>query len=106
MGYSETCYSKGIRIVLWVDQNQTGKWICNFAVPRLMISGTPTFQNSASGEYLTEGQAKKAAFESAKKVLADSQDFGSGPDPGAVTSTIMKHPAERLKNQNKRPAKG
>jgi hypothetical protein len=65
----ETFYSRGIKIILSVERNIRGKWTCQFAVPRLIVSGMPTFHQCPSGEHQTEAQARAAGFRSAKMML-------------------------------------
>jgi hypothetical protein len=66
---TETCYSKGIKIILSVDQNVRGKWTCQFAIPRLIASGMRILYQCPSGEHPTETQARTAGFASAKLML-------------------------------------
>jgi hypothetical protein len=65
----DRCYSKGRKVILIPWQKNNGMWVCRFTIPGLKESEGGRYQDSPSGEYETEWEAKTAAFECAKRVL-------------------------------------
>lgn len=78
----ETCYSRGKKILLASIRNRKGKWMCRFTIPGLVTPENMGYQDSAPEEYETEGEAKAAAFESAKRVLDSSHEMTHENNPG------------------------
>jgi hypothetical protein len=70
---AETCYSHGVKIILVPSQNKNGKWVCRFTIPGFHGTGIGRYADHQPVEHETEGAAKTAAFEHAKRLL-DSSD--------------------------------
>lgn len=66
---AETCYSKGMKIVLLPEQKRNGTWVCRFTIPGLPDAALRRSRDTALDGYATEWEAKTAAFEAAKRRL-------------------------------------
>ncbi|CAI4033294.1 hypothetical protein DNFV4_03730 [Nitrospira tepida] len=70
---AETCYSHGVKIILVPSRNKNGKWVCRFTIPGFHGTGIGGYSDHPPGEHETEGAAKTAAFEHAKRLLDSSR---------------------------------
>ena len=71
---TETCYSKGQKVVLVTSQIKNGKWLCKFSIP-----GSSYLDDGLQGQDLSKGhntewEARTQAFQRAKLMLEGSQD--------------------------------
>jgi hypothetical protein len=75
---TETCYSKGQKVILVTSQVKNGKWLCKFSIPGFShVDGGLQGQDSSKG-YKTEWEARTNAFQRAKLVLDGSQKMTQG----------------------------
>jgi hypothetical protein len=75
---TETCYSKGQKVILVTSQIKNGKWLCKFSIPGFShLDGGLEGQDSSRG-YKTEWDARTNAFQRAKSFLDRSQDMTQG----------------------------
>jgi hypothetical protein len=76
---TETCYTKGQKVILVTSQTKNGKWLCAFSIPGFNhLDGSRSDQNSSNG-YKTEWEARTNAFQRAKLLLDGPQDITQGP---------------------------
>ena len=76
---TETCYTKGQKVILVTSQTKTGKWLCAFSIPGFNhLDGGRSDRNSSNG-YKTEWEARTNAFQRAKLLLDGPQDITQGP---------------------------
>ena len=76
---ADTCYYKGVKIVLVSHRNAHGKWACHFTIPGLRAQASGVYEGHPPEEYETEQEAETSAFEHSKKIL-DSVDRGTTED--------------------------
>ncbi len=70
---TETCYSKGQKVILVTSQIKNGKWMCKFSIPGYShLDGGLQGQDS-SQVYKTEWEARSNAFQRAKLQLDGPQ---------------------------------
>ena len=69
---TETCYSKGQKVILITSQIKNGKWLCKFSIP-----GFSHLDGGRHG-YKTEWEARTNAFQRAKLLLDGPQDMPQG----------------------------
>jgi hypothetical protein len=62
-----------VKIILVPSQKKNGKWVCRFTIPGLSGTRSGGYSEHPPGEHETEGAAKTAAFESAKRLLDASR---------------------------------
>ena len=75
---TETCYSKGQKVILVTSQVKNGKWSCKFSIPGFShVDGGRQGQDSSKG-YKTEWEARTNAFQRAKLLLDGSQNMTQG----------------------------
>jgi hypothetical protein len=75
---TETCYSKGQKVILVTSQIKNGKWLCKFSIPGFShLDGGLHGQDSSNG-YKTEWEARTNAFQRAKLLLDGPQDLTQG----------------------------
>ena len=75
---TETCYSKGQKVILVTNQIKNGKWLCKFSIPGFNhLDGGLHDQDSSKG-YKTEWEARTDAFQRAKLLLDGSQNMTQG----------------------------
>ncbi|HEY6288695.1 MAG TPA: hypothetical protein VIW48_04545 [Nitrospiraceae bacterium] len=75
---TETCYSKGQKVILVTSQIKNGKWLCKFSIPGFgHLDGGQHGQDSSKG-YKTEWEARTNAFQRAKLLLEGPQDMTQG----------------------------
>ena len=75
---TETCYSKGQKVILVTSQIKNGKWLCKFSIPGFRhLDGGLQGQDSSKG-YKTEWEARTNAFQRAKLLLDGPQDMTQG----------------------------
>ena len=87
---TEICYSKGNKIVLLPEQNRRGTWFCRFTIPGLVEAHPRDTGTSPRDGYKSEWDAKAAAFELAKRVLASvKQDDAPDRTPGGPHGTHL-----------------
>ena len=78
---TETCYSKGQKVILNTTQTKNGKWMCKFSIPGSShLDDGPQGQDSAKG-HSTEWEARTHAFQRAKLMLEGPQDVTQGHLP-------------------------
>lgn len=71
---TETCYTKGQKVILVTNQIKNGKWLCKFSIPGSShLHGGVVGQDSSKG-YNTEWEARTNAFQRAKLMLEGPQD--------------------------------
>jgi hypothetical protein len=76
---TETCYTKGQKVILISSQTKSGKWLCKFSIPEFNhLDGGRSDQDSSKG-YKTEWEARANAFQRAKWLLDGSQDIAQAP---------------------------
>jgi len=72
---TETCYSKGQRVILVTSQSKNGRWLCKFSIPGLShLDGGLHGQDPSKG-YKTEWEARTNSFQCAKLLLDTPQDM-------------------------------
>lgn len=75
---TETCYSKGQKVILVTSQTKNGKWLCKFSIPGFShLDGGQHDQDPSKG-YKTEWEARTNAFQRAKLLLVGPQDMAQG----------------------------
>jgi hypothetical protein len=75
---TETCYSKGQKVILVTSQIKNGNWLCTFSIPGFShLDGGLHGQDSSKG-HKTEWEARTNAFQRAKLFLDRSQDMTQG----------------------------
>jgi hypothetical protein len=75
---TETCYSKGQKVILVTSQVKNGKWLCKFSIPGFShLDGGLHGQDSSNG-YKTEWEARTNAFQRAKLLLDGPQNMTQG----------------------------
>ena len=75
---TETCYSKGQKVILVTSQIKNGKWLCKFSIPGFRhLDGGLHGQDSSKG-YKTEWEARTNAFQRAKLLLDGPQGMTQG----------------------------
>ncbi len=75
---TETCYSKGQKVILVTSQIKNGKWLCKFSIPGFgHLDAGLQGQDSSKG-YKTEWEARTNAFQRAKLLLEGPQDMMHG----------------------------
>jgi len=75
---TETCYSKGQKVILVTNQIKNGKWLCKFSIPGFShLDGGLHDQDSSKG-YKTEWEARTDAFQRAKLLLNEPQKMTQG----------------------------
>lgn len=75
---TETCYSKGQKVILVTSQVKNGRWLCKFSIPGFShVDGGLQGQDSSKG-YKTEWEARTNAFQRAKLLLVGPQDMTQG----------------------------
>ena len=75
---TETCYSKGQRVILVTSQSKNGRWLCKFSIPGLShLDGGLHGQDPSKG-YKTDWEARTNAFQRAKLLLDAPQDMRQG----------------------------
>ena len=72
---TETCYSKGQKVILVTSQIKNGKWSCKFSVPGLNHLDRGLQDQDSSKGYKTEWEARTNAFQRAKLLLAGTADM-------------------------------
>jgi hypothetical protein len=78
---TETCYSKGQKVILVTSQITNGKWLCKFSIPGFShLDGGLHRQDSSKG-YSTEWEARTNAFQRAKLLLEGPKDVTQGRLP-------------------------
>lgn len=78
MAVTETCYSKGQKVILVTSQIKNGNWLCTFSIPGFShLDGGLHGQDSPKG-HKTEWEARTNAFQRAKLFLDRSQDMTQG----------------------------
>lgn len=76
---TETCYTKGQKVILITSQTKSGKWLCKFSIPGCHhLDGDRSNQDPSKG-YKTEWEARTNAFQRAKLLLDGPQDITQGP---------------------------
>jgi hypothetical protein len=72
---TETCYSKGKKVILVTNQTKNGTWLCKFSIPEFShLDGGLHSQDSSKG-YKTEWEARTNAFQRAKLLLNGPLDM-------------------------------
>ncbi|HSL04778.1 MAG TPA: hypothetical protein VK901_14720 [Nitrospiraceae bacterium] len=75
---TETCYSKGQKVILVSNQIKNGKWLCKFSIPAFShLDGGLQGQDLSRG-YKTDLEARTNAFQRAKLFMDRSQDMAQG----------------------------
>jgi hypothetical protein len=75
---TETCYSRGQKVILVTSQIKNGKWLCKFSIPgSSYLDGGPHGQALSKG-HKTEWDARTDAFQRAKLFLDRPQDMTEG----------------------------
>jgi hypothetical protein len=75
---TETCYSKGQKVILVTSQIKNGKWLCKFSIPGIShLDGGLHGQDLSKG-YKTEWEARTNAFQRAKLLLDGPQNMTQG----------------------------
>ena len=75
---TETCYSKGQKVILVTSQVKNGKWLCKFSIPGFSHLDGGLQGQDLSKSYKTEWEARTNAFQRAKLVLGRPQDMTQG----------------------------
>jgi len=75
---TETCYSKGQRVILVTSQSKNGKWLCRFSIPELGHLDDSLHGQDPSKGYKTEWEARTNSFQRAKLLLDAPQDMRQG----------------------------
>jgi hypothetical protein len=76
---TETCYSKGQKVILATRQTETGKWLCKFSIPGFNRFDCGRSDQDSSKGYKTEWEARTNAFQRAKWLLDGPQDIAQAP---------------------------
>jgi hypothetical protein len=72
---TETCYSKGQKVILVTSQNKNGKWLCKFSIPGFNHLDGGQHDQASLKAHKTEWEARTDAFQRAKLFLTGSQDM-------------------------------
>jgi hypothetical protein len=72
---TETCYSKGQKVILVTSQIKNGKWLCKFSIPGFSHLDGGEHDQASLKAHKTEWEARTDAFQRAKLFLAWSQDM-------------------------------
>jgi len=72
---TETCYTKGQKVILVTSQIKNGKWLCTFSIPGFSHLDNGRHGQDSSKGYKTEWEARTNAFHRAKLVLDGTQDL-------------------------------
>jgi hypothetical protein len=75
---TETCYSKGQKVILVTSQIKNGKWLCKFSIPGFSHPDGGLHGQDSSKGFKTEWEARTNAFQRAKLLLDGSQDMTQG----------------------------
>jgi len=75
---TETCYSKGQKVILVTSQIKNGKWLCRFSIPGLSHLDGGMHNQDSSKSYKTEWEARTNAFQRAKLLLDGPRDMTQG----------------------------
>ena len=78
---TETCYSKGQKVILVTSQIKNGKWLCKFSIPGFSHLDDGQHGQDSSKAHKTEWEARTDAFQRAKLLLDGSQDVTQGRLP-------------------------
>jgi hypothetical protein len=78
---TETCYSKGQKVILVTSQIKNGKWLCKFSIPGSSHLDSSLYGQDSSKGYNTEWEARTNAFQRAKLLLDGSLDVTHGHLP-------------------------
>jgi hypothetical protein len=76
---TETCYTKGQKVILISSQTKSGKWLCKFSIPGFNYLDGGRSDQDSSIVYKTEWEARTNAFQRAKWLLDGPQDIVQGP---------------------------
>jgi hypothetical protein len=80
---TETCYTKGQKVILVTSQVKDGTWLCKFSISGFShLDGSPHGQASSKG-HKTEWEARTDAFQRAKLFLDGPQGI------------MQRHPLEK-----------
>ena len=66
---TETCYSKGQKVILVTSQIKNGKWLCKFSIPGFNHLDSGLHGQASSKGHKTEWEARTDAFQRAKLFL-------------------------------------
>ena len=69
---TETCYSKGKKIILITGRKENGKWVCRITIPEFRTSELARYHNGLPEEFETEWEAKTATFHYAQRMIDSS----------------------------------
>jgi hypothetical protein len=72
---TETCYSKGQKVILVTNQIKNGKWLCKFSIPGFSHLVGDLQGQDLSKSYKTEWEARADAFQRAKLFLCGPQNL-------------------------------
>jgi hypothetical protein len=75
---TETCYSRGQKVILVTNQIKNGRWLCKFSIPGFNHLDGGLHSQALSKGYKTEWEARTDAFQRAKLFLARPQDMMQG----------------------------
>jgi hypothetical protein len=75
---TETCYSKGQKVILNTTQIKNGKWLCTFSIPGFSHLDCSLHGQDLSKGHKTEWEARTNAFQRAKLFLDRSLDMTPG----------------------------
>jgi hypothetical protein len=78
---TETCYSKGQKVILVTSQITNGKWLCKFSIPGFSHLDGGLYGQDPSKGYSTEWEARTNAFQRAKLLLEGPTDVTQGRLP-------------------------
>jgi hypothetical protein len=76
---TETCYSKGQKVILVTSQTKNGKWSCKFSIPGFNHLDLGLQDQDSSKGYKTEWEARTNAFQRAKLLLTGTADMPKEP---------------------------
>lgn len=75
---TETCYSKGQKVILVTTQTKKNTWVCNFSIPGFNQLDGSLHDQDRSQTYKTEWEARTNAFQRAKLFLEGPQSLPQG----------------------------
>ncbi len=75
---TETCYSKGKKVILVTNQTKNGNWLCKFSIPEFSHLDSGLHSQDSSKGYKTEWEARTNAFQRAKLLLDGPKDMTQG----------------------------
>ena len=81
---TETCYTKGQKVILVTRQINNGKWLCKFSIPGSSHLDDDLHGQYASKGYNTEWDARTNAFQRAKLLMGIPQGVTQGSLPERV----------------------